>query len=416
MTSKTLLLICNQFPFGYGETFISKEFNYLHSAFDKVVILSRTDETVQTRQIPNDVELFKISPKSNLHQKIKFLFILVSNRQRVKRLLKHEESSVRSIFKKPATDSQKRKMKHDLFKALEIKNYIEKKIIPKTGNNVVVYSYWQNSSALSGVFLKQDKLCNQAISRAHRGDLYFDVQSDNYLTFRKYISEYSDKLFFISDDGKKYQSGLLGQKYLSFSVSKLGTEKVEESNNKKKEDNLVLVSCSNIIPVKRVHLIVEALSKLSEINIKWVHFGGGILEKEIKKQAEYLLSIKKNICYEFMGKTNNPLIHKYYAENHVDLFINVSESEGIPVSIMEAMSYNIPVIATNVGGSGEIVDNVCGRLIEKNISNDVLSTIISEELNKKKKGLLAFDKWETYYCAEKNYTNFISEIKQLYEN
>ena len=37
MTSKTLLLICNQFPFGYGETFISKEFNYLHSAFDKVV-------------------------------------------------------------------------------------------------------------------------------------------------------------------------------------------------------------------------------------------------------------------------------------------------------------------------------------------------------------------------------------------
>ena len=83
---------------------------------------------------------------------------------------------------------------------------------------------------------------------------------------------------------------------------------------------------------------------------------------------------------------------------------------------MEAMSYGIPVIATNVGGTGEIVDNVCGRLIEKNISSDVLSTIIAEELNKKEKGQLAFDKWETYYCAEKNYTNFTSEIKQLYEN
>jgi len=42
----------------------------------------------------------------------------------------------------------------------------------------------------------------------------------------------------------------------------------------------------------------------------------------------------------------------YYASNPVDVFINTSSSEGLPVSIMEAMSFGIPVIATNVGGTG----------------------------------------------------------------
>ena len=45
----------------------------------------------------------------------------------------------------------------------------------------------------------------------------------------------------------------------------------------------------------------------------------------------------------------------YYKNNIIDIFINLSASEGIPVSIMDAISFGIPCIATNVGGTGEIV-------------------------------------------------------------
>ena len=48
------------------------------------------------------------------------------------------------------------------------------------------------------------------------------------------------------------------------------------------------------------------------------------------------------------------------------MFINLSSSEGIPVSIMEAQSFGIPVIATNVGGSGEIVVSETGVLVDEN--------------------------------------------------
>lgn len=42
----------------------------------------------------------------------------------------------------------------------------------------------------------------------------------------------------------------------------------------------------------------------------------------------------------------------------------MSDSEGIPVSIMEAMSFGIPVIARNVGGMSEIVNEENGLLLE----------------------------------------------------
>ncbi|NCO54621.1 MAG: glycosyltransferase, partial [Bacteroidetes bacterium] len=65
----------------------------------------------------------------------------------------------------------------------------------------------------------------------------------------------------------------------------------------------------------------------------------------------------------------------------VDLFINVSESEGIPVSIMEALSAGIPVIATNVGGTNEIVNNDVGFLIDKEFEINTAVNIINNYLN-----------------------------------
>lgn len=58
--------------------------------------------------------------------------------------------------------------------------------------------------------------------------------------------------------------------------------------------------------------------------------------------------------------------------NDFDLFVNMSLSEGIPVSIMEAISFGIPIIATNVGGNAEIVNDETGVLIPVNIDQAAL--------------------------------------------
>ena len=108
----------------------------------------------------------------------------------------------------------------------------------------------------------------------------------------------------------------------------------------------------------------------------------------------------------------------YYQNNNPDLFINVSSSEGVPVSFMEAMSCGIPVIATNVGGSSEIVNIDNGYLLSSNPLPAEVAEAIStfyhlnlEEKNKKR--LAAYNTWEENYNAKKNYTQFAEEILSL---
>ena len=65
---------------------------------------------------------------------------------------------------------------------------------------------------------------------------------------------------------------------------------------------------------------------------------------------DYKKNFPKNIRAEFKGRVLNKEVLKFYIDEVPDLFINLSSSEGIPMSIMEAMSCSIPVIATNNKG------------------------------------------------------------------
>ena len=95
----------------------------------------------------------------------------------------------------------------------------------------------------------------------------------------------------------------------------------------------------------------------------------------------------------------------------------MSSSEGIPVSIMEAMSFGIPCIASDVGGNQEIINhNVNGILLKSNPDfTDVKNTI--EEIASKtpeqyrKISQNAYQTWEKHYNSETNYTNFTKLLR-----
>ena len=125
---------------------------------------------------------------------------------------------------------------------------------------------------------------------------------------------------------------------------------------------------------------------------------------------------KKNIM--MFKKIYNSEIMKWYINEIPSLFINLSSSEGIPVSIMEAMSFGIPVIATDVGGTSEIVNNENGYLISENPSIEEVKSLICDYLTltdyqKNLKKNAAYKTWENSYNAEINYTEFCNLITQL---
>ena len=116
------------------------------------------------------------------------------------------------------------------------------------------------------------------------------------------------------------------------------------------------------------------------------------------------------------GAVDHEKLIDYYRTTPVDLFLNVSSSEGVPVSVMEAMSFGIPVIATNVGGTSEIVSGKTGMLVNADISPEELAGKI-EELKQKpeffKLRLASRKEWEKKSMAEKVYPEFVIQLLMM---
>ena len=101
------------------------------------------------------------------------------------------------------------------------------------------------------------------------------------------------------------------------------------------------------------------------------------MEDLIQKTVE--LNLTQNVT--FAGNIDNKDLLNLYQTSKVDLLIQNSItrfglSEGIPVSIMEAMAHGIPVIATDCGGTKELVDGKSGILVNQNDPEAVSNAII----------------------------------------
>ena len=286
-------------------------------------------------------------------------------------------------------------------------------------DKTVLYSYRMNTGGLTIIKLK--KLFNNAkcIARAHSIDLYEYRQPDNYIPFRHKILSGLEALYCISKDGKDYVDKY-SFPHCKVEVSRLGTKDygIEKTESRDyAERKLFLVSCSRISPEKRIEKIIDALALIDE-EIQWVHIGGGDTIDELKKYASKKLGNKKNIYYSIVGNMANEEVIRYYGNHYIDAFVNVSTVEGIPVSIMEASSFGIPAIATDVGGTGEIIkDEYNGFLLPADFSDELLASKILSLIKDRSKAEQmrknAREEWENDYNEERNYQLFAESVFRL---
>jgi len=259
------------------------------------------------------------------------------------------------------------------------------------------------------------------ITRAHGSDLYEERTPTGYLPLMRFLSERLDSIFFISENGRSYFRNKLRTEGPGLKVSYLGTFRPCEASCTGEDGDFVIVSCSNMIALKRIDLIIKALSLVTTSEkIKWIHFGEGVLKDELTDLATRSLSDSENISWHFMGFIPNNELLRFYSSNRVDLFINTSASEGIPVSIIEAQSFGIPVIATDVGGVREIVRSGTGSLLDPDFTPAELADIIEQyiTMDRDKTGEIrknAFENWKMNFNAEDNYGNFIESINSILE-
>lgn len=412
---KTLCIFANEFPYGTLEPYLGTEIFY-HSNFDKVLILAlqlRDRDSKTIREIPSNAEVIPIRYAPKWVYFVNSLKVLFD-----KNLYKELQT-----LKRDGRISFKRIV--DLFVFLSRAHFEAKQIYTKLNcdlSNAVFYSYRFEYQPYVAFLLKKKLGVNAPIiSRAHRYDLYEEFRKNKYIPLRNIILEYVYRVYPCSKDGTDYlkrrhpeYSKKIETRYLG-SVEN-GTEIIE-----RKEKTLRIVSCSTAQPVKRLDLLVEGLSRIKSISVEWTHFGDGPLLDNVKTMSKKMFG--DNIKATFRGNVPNNILLDDYHDNSYDYFVNVSESEGLPVSIMEAMSFGIPCIATDVGGTNEIIDNgINGFLLNPRIEAEDLYNKLMEisaidreaYLSLRKK---AREKWEQSFSADINYQKYACEmIEMVYED
>lgn len=218
----------------------------------------------------------------------------------------------------------------------------------------VAYAFWGMGGGLGLAWLRG---VGRRAVRLHRYDLYEDRSPEGYLPFRRHLFARADRVLVISRDGQQYLTETYRDRALDRKtvLSRLGVGGPDALVRPERRAERVIVSCSAVSEVKRVHLILAAVRELAEscgAPIRWVHFGTGPEEAALREQTR---SLPDGLTVELRGQTPNADVTRFYGEQRVDAFVNTSSSEGVPVSIMEATAYGIPIVATAVGGTPEIV-------------------------------------------------------------
>ena len=404
--NNTLVLITDSYPFGFGEIFLDIEVNVLSRYFETIYIYSLAKERTHRRAIPSNAKVLEYSIPS-LRQRIKYGIKAIFFKEIWKDFL-----TIRRRFKHKPTWLHFKILMADYMKAAHIacdlSQYI--KAIPIDVNTTVFYSYWHDTKALALCILNMEMPIN-TIARGHGWDLDYLRHSPPYLAFKNFMIATLDKSISISNFGVHQLEDTSNElHHPKIFRSYLGTSNHLEPIFNKEVDSILICSCSSLIPLKRIDWIIKVIASLPFDSVQWVHFGDGPLKEELKNLANAC-----KIRHEFLGEVNNQDILNFYSENYVDLFINLSTSEGIPVSIMEAQSSGIPVLTLHVGGCGEIVDNENGFLLPSTTQISEISKVIIDYLNldtreHSKKRILSYESWKENFNAEKNYSQFADLI------
>lgn len=287
----------------------------------------------------------------------------------------------------------------------------------------VVEGYWLSDTAYAAALIKRRFPNVICISRAHSSEIDVVRNPVAVCQMKKFIYRYLDRIFFVSEWGKRNFSDIMlgyhitaGEKCV---VSRLGVEKRNNLSNPGSSDDIFRVlTCSRVVKLKRLDLLVKAFGKIPDHKIEWTHIGDGPDLEKIKEQTK---TLPTNIVSRFLGSMPNEKVHGYLGMSPVDLFINVSQYEGLPVSVMEAFAYGIPVLATDAGGTAELVNDSTGKLIPVEIESADLAKQICDTINRIRRNALmyknnAFHTWSTQYNKSSNYQYFFDEVDTFFVN
>jgi len=405
MKNREVILFTDTYPFGTGEEFLAAEMDFLSGGFRLITVVPlRHGGSSRARPLPANVRVTEplLPTDSSLYLALKGVFNLspiapmlreffeMAAWQRAQRLRKWLEAA--SI------------VRHVL------RSHLLRETLAAAGPDALLYFYWASGTAWAAPFMEASL---PMVSRFHGFDLYEERKEfAGRIPFRKRLLERVRSAVFISEHGLRYLTGKYPGMDFDGRVFRLGVKRSPPLRTCE-DGTFRVASCSRIVPLKRIDLISRALAMV-DFPVEWVHFGDGPDRRRIELLARDLPAA---VSCRITGWLPNTEVRRQLSEGGFNLFLNVSETEGAPVSLMEALATGIPVMATAVGGTPELIDDSVGTLLPPYVNAENLAGFIADFRNSDSRrascSTNALARWRERADADRNYPQFVRFLQDL---
>lgn len=251
-------------------------------------------------------------------------------------------------------------------------------------NNVkLIHTHFAN---MGGIARRLSKMLGLPYTlTAHAFDIYVNTDANE---LRKVVDD-AESVVTISEYNKNYLMNEIGV-INRIDVIRCGIEpnKFDPQRKSKADGRLRILTVSRLVEKKGIEYLIKSIPTIiKEIpDLEFIIVGSGPLNNSLQQLVNHL---NIDSYLKFKGDVSDSELFKYY--NHADIFVlpcliaENGDRDGIPVSMMEAMAMEIPLVSTNVSGIPELVkDGVSGIIVppkdEEAISEALIKLLNNEDL------------------------------------
>jgi glycosyltransferase involved in cell wall biosynthesis len=355
------------YPYGHLESYIGNELNVLSRYFSTIRVLPLVGEG-EPRPMPPNAKLHTLFEGD--HNEPLGAFDTLTEASRLIKVYR------RCIREAPSRDVLKRR-RREIISRVRHALQRERTLVDCMGplfhpERTVLYSYWTSDWATVLALWKMRDPRVRFISRMHGFDMYGHRAPDGWQVFQPLQVEAADHFYLVASDGLKYIQERYPAHAGKFSLSSMATED-HGIGPWSPARELRVVSCSNLLPLKRVDLIAEALCHV-QVPVKWTHFGDG--PERVRIEA-IIGRMPPHVDVELPGLLANADIIERYRREPFDVFVHMSRTEGgAPVAMQEAISFGIPLLGTDAGGTRDVLNGSTGITLPNDASSAQLTALL----------------------------------------
>lgn len=408
-----VVILTSSYPFGAGEEFLDGE--AAHWPADRMdITVVPTSVTGAARRLPDGVALdAHLAHYRTRWRKVvatAFALVHVLLLREVVDLVRHRALTAPRLVSSVLVVGQ----------TLLIRRGLEQMLAGV--DDVAVYTYWHSSGTYAAVLLKRSGRLRVVVSRGHGSDVYEAITPARWHPLKRQMIAEVDHTWAVSADGARELVERYGAPAARVSVSRLGVvvpKDVAPAPMPAPEPFEVL-SLSSCIALKQLPLIARSLAEVAlahpESRIRWSHVGDGPELEPLRELAEEFCAAYANLTVWLPGRLAHDAVIEMLGTRGFDVLVNASRSEGVPVSIMEAMSYGVPTVAPDVGGVSELVGPDDGWLLPSVVHTDDLVRALEAALADRgapERRAAARSRVVERFDGAVNYTEFTEDLVRI---